>query len=519
MHGAGRQRGGTKTGASARWSQRQALSDSVSDTYDHDSAGAPGTRPAHERHSGAGWLKWHSLRVKLVLASALWVALVIGITTAAALGIAERALESDLREAARLTAVAVADDLELRTDSLDSSSLTAMLHEFLSAAPSLRDITVFTADSEGTRFAAGTSSAAADVPDALVARAIETATPTSETRGDLTASAAPVVRSGQIAGAVLVTGSLEPVVRLRSEGRLFAAALVGLAILGIMILIYLLLERLVHAPLRQVLEVAGRARGGDLAARVAVRRDDEIGEVGSGINAMLAELELARTKALVTASQTMANVSHQIGTPLNLVSAHVQLLQGELRADPSAQKRLGIIEDQLGRVITSVRSLIEQARPQAATRLVAVRPLLARLMDSAEIRAEVANVRLDVNVPDGLPPVLVDDTQLELALMNLITNAVDAMPEGGRLMMSASEVDDDVVIDVRDTGIGIPAGMTERVFEPWFTTKPAGRGTGLGLSITRDVVRRFGGTVTVESAGQGGTTVRVTLPSARAKSA
>jgi signal transduction histidine kinase len=110
--------------------------------------------------------------------------------------------------------------------------------------------------------------------------------------------------------------------------------------------------------------------------------------------------------------------------------------------------------------------------------------------------------------------VAADEAQLELALLNLVSNAFDAMPAGGTLTLAAVNVGDRVRIDVRDTGTGIDPSVLPRLFEPWVTTKPAGRGTGLGLSITRDLIASLGGTITVSTALRQGTTFTIELPAA-----
>jgi len=133
----------------------------------------PGSEPdaaAQERHNEATWPPLHSLRLKLVIAGTAWVAVVIGVLAAAGLGIAQRRLEDDLRNTARLTAIAVADDLELQDEAIGPPAVNAILHEFLDAAPLVRDISLFTAGPDGTRFAQGTSSAVPSEPDPLVER-------------------------------------------------------------------------------------------------------------------------------------------------------------------------------------------------------------------------------------------------------------------------------------------------------------------------------------------------------------
>ena len=207
----------------------------------------------------------------------------------------------------------------------------------------------------------------------------------------------------------------------------------------------------------------------------------------------------------------MANVAHQIGTPLNLVSAHVQLMKRELGEDPTATRRLAIVAEQVDKVTDIVRELLDRARPQSVSAAFALHPLLARLTQSVQVVAAKGAVRVSLKAPGELPDVFGDETQMELALMNLITNALDAMPNGGELTIAAALHDGVISVDVRDTGVGIPPAVAERMFEPWVTSKP-GRGTGLGLSITRDVVQRAGGTIELVPSPGPGTTFRVSLP-------
>jgi signal transduction histidine kinase len=221
----------------------------------------------------------------------------------------------------------------------------------------------------------------------------------------------------------------------------------------------------------------------------------------------------ARAQQLAAVGQTMANVAHQIGTPLNLVKGHVQLLQHEI-GDTTLKRRLTIVEEQVDRVATAVRELLERATPHADPKVVDVAPLLHRLGEAMRVRLSAAGVAVQTHVAPGIPAITADETQLELALLNLLTNAVDAMPDGGSLMLSATAADGAAVIEVRDTGVGVDATVLPKIFDPWFTTKAAGHGTGLGLSVTRDVITRLGGTIAVSSVPGQGTTFTISLPAA-----
>jgi len=212
-------------------------------------------------------------------------------------------------------------------------------------------------------------------------------------------------------------------------------------------------------------------------------------------------------------------VAHQLGTPLNLASAHVQLLQQELPTDRQVQRRLSVIQEQLDRVTDSLRSLLDRARPKDAQQTFPLRPLLSRLAEAGQILGSSQHVRVTLDVPDALPLIEGDETQLELALSNLVTNALDAMPDGGNLSVMAKTEPGCTVVEIADTGIGIAPEMADRIFEPWVTSKAADRGTGLGLSIARDVVQRMGGAISANARPSGGTVLRITLPSSNAEAA
>ncbi len=145
----------------------------------------------------------------------------------------------------------------------------------------------------------------------------------------------------------------------------------------------------------------------------------------------------ARAQELAAVGQTMANVAHQIGTPLNLASGHVQLLQREL-TDPALQRRLTIVHDQIERVASAVRDLLQRARPRGDVHPIDLVEMLQRMAEATRLRLSAAHVTLVTNLPSHMPPVSADETQLELAVLNLITNGVDAMPSGGTLTLAAS---------------------------------------------------------------------------------
>jgi signal transduction histidine kinase len=123
-----------------------------------------------------------------------------------------------------------------------------------------------------------------------------------------------------------------------------------------------------------------------------------------------------------------------------------------------------------------------------------------------------AGVQVEVSAPDQSAELLADPVQLELALLNLISNSVDAMASGGKLTVRLSRVDDRLRLEVEDTGTGIPPELAPHIFDPWVTTKEQGKGSGLGLSIARQVVASHGGTIRVDNGPGKGALFTIDLP-------
>jgi len=512
------------------------------------------TAAAQDRPTAAETPRPSRLGSRLALSVAVSVAAVVSLVAMVGAILASKQLEADLRETARVIAVAVGDELELRNEPRTPELLLPVLRNFTDVAADLNGISVYEATPQRPQLVIRIDSRmqrsdTTPVPDDIVRKAIAR-NDVEWFTGDqnIATVAAPFGTADQVLGAVAVSVSLRGISQLQRNAGITAAVGAILSIAAITLLIHLRARRLILEPLRTIRHVMSQARRGNLSARAEVPYDDELREVAGGLNAMLAELEdlhrtltervamkteelrernaqlvrsyqslvqlretAARTQELAAIGQTMANVAHQIGTPLNLVSGHVQLLQREV-TDPALQRRLTIVQEQVDRVTAAVRDLLQRARPRPAARRINPSEMLERLAEATRLRLSAARVRLVTALPPSLPPIMAEETQLELAILNLITNAIDAMPDGGTLTLAATADSDRLHIIVSDTGTGIPADLLPRIFDPWVSTKSAGQGTGLGLSITRDVVARLGGIVTAANAPHGGANFTMELP-------
>jgi signal transduction histidine kinase len=418
----------------------------------------------------------------------------------------------------------------------------------------LRTLTIVQVSDGAPVVLASTSSG--ERPEALdlALRAIETSraefgTPTS----GIAAVAVPVSGPGSVRAAAVATVSLASLDQLRTKGRQVTLWFTPAAILLLTLLVDWLGRRLIHHPIGHIRDTMARAGTGDFTARVDIVRDDEIGRMAAGLNDMLQRLQdfnvalqerveeataevhvrneelvesyrrlfvlreaLARAEQMAAVGQMAASVAHQVGTPLNLISGYVQIMQQEASPDLRTARRLQIVQEQIGKVATVVRTLLDQARRPAHLQPLELPPLLARVADVAQPKLDASGIRLTLDVGPDLPAIDADAEELELATMNLVTNALDAMPAGGTLTIRATRDREHVRIEISDTGTGIPTDLLPRIFQPWVTTKPAGRGTGLGLSITQDVIARHGGTITAASEPGRRTTFTIMLPASEA---
>jgi PAS domain S-box-containing protein len=223
--------------------------------------------------------------------------------------------------------------------------------------------------------------------------------------------------------------------------------------------------------------------------------------------------QLAESQKMEALGQLTGGVAHDFNNLLMIISGNLHKIRTEV-ASERALRALGAIETASQRAASLTSQLLSFARRQS------VNPqtidLSQRIMSVREVLTSALGrmISLEVDIQAGAWPVFVDPAEFETALLNLVINARDAMPDGGTITVSArnDRARDQVVIWVADSGVGIPEDVVGRVFDPFFTTKPVGKGTGLGLSQVHGFVLQAGGAIEITSALGEGTTVRMHLP-------
>jgi PAS domain S-box-containing protein len=231
------------------------------------------------------------------------------------------------------------------------------------------------------------------------------------------------------------------------------------------------------------------------------------------------EQRIRNSEQLASVGRLAAGVAHEINNPLGgILNCLYNLRKGTL--SPSRQEEYRVsMEDGVRRVQKIVRQLLDfsqQHEPEFA--LTDINHVVDRVLVLTTHLFASNRIRLETGFGQGLPNVMVDRHMIEQVLMNLVLNAVQAMKDGGGLTIRTSVVEGICLIEVRDTGSGIPPAVLPRIFDPFFTTKSEGEGTGLGLSVSLGIVERHGGKILVDSEVGKGTTFTLCLPVSRERS-
>jgi len=273
--------------------------------------------------------------------------------------------------------------------------------------------------------------------------------------------------------------------------------------------------------------VSSRISQGDLSAKVEVRSINEIAELERTFDRMasslqkreeeirkLTEQHLMRSEKLASIGRLAAGIAHEINNPLTSVLTFSSLLLR--KAEEGQREKLEIIVKETTRCREIVRGLLNFARQSEPKKeLCEVNRIIEAALSLTKNQLKVSEKKISVETELGdLPSVHIDPNQMLEVFVNIIINAVDAMPQGGTIRVHSARLKSEPFIEIRfsDTGCGIPKENLEKIFDPFFTTKEAGKGTGLGLAVIYGIVERHNGSIDVESEVGKGTTFIVKLP-------
>lgn len=291
----------------------------------------------------------------------------------------------------------------------------------------------------------------------------------------------------------------------------------------LMIFIASFMTRQFLSTLNRFMEYTRRIGQGDFSLIVPIRKyRDEFSELAEAFNRMIQELDnrhniLVQSHKLRAIGTLVAGVAHELNNPLNNIMLTSAMLEEDFTELPDEEK-LEMVRDitrETERSQRIVRNLLDFAR-ESETQMEPLHMdrILAESVRLVGNQIKMAKVNLTMNLEQGLPPVHGDEQMVKQVLVNLILNALDVLPAGGKIQVAArhSHEREFVEVEVKDNGPGIPEHEITRVFDPFFTTKKKGKGTGLGLSVSRGIIRKLGGYIRVKSQVGKGTVFTVLLP-------
>lgn len=357
--------------------------------------------------------------------------------------------------------------------------------------------------------------------------------------------------AGQVAFHGDVVGILKMVFSLReAQDRVRSAARLIVLYGGINAVLlvavgFFLMSRYVVAPLKKLTRLTENIASGDIAGLpLFLSEKNEIGKLSTALKDMTERLmrerdtiqaqvraladktaqleqahrELLQSEKLASVGRLAAGIAHEIGNPIGIILGYLHMLQSGTANEQERADYLARIQRETERVHEIVSDLLEFAQP--ADRQPQPCDLNALISDVRMLvtgQKDFSRIVVACDLAEGLPPVLGHERLLRQMIMNLVLNARDAMPEGGKITLTTNCPEDSggtVTLTVADTGIGIPPEHQDKIFDPFFTTKEQGKGTGLGLANVHRIVDLTGGTVSVASTPGHGAVFTVTLPAA-----
>jgi signal transduction histidine kinase len=248
-------------------------------------------------------------------------------------------------------------------------------------------------------------------------------------------------------------------------------------------------------------------RNSQIGALLIMRDTESVRRIGD-------EIEMSRR--LSASGRLTRGVAHEVKNPINAIVLHLQLLRNKLaQQEPDTRRHMDIIDTEIRRLDRVVQTLVDFTRPRDLhLEEIDLRRLMEDVAQLAAPDAEQHGVTIERHMPEQSLPVKVDLDLMKQALLNVVINGVQAMPQGGLLTISARRENNAVVAEIRDEGSGIPLDMHDKIFELYFTTKKDG--SGIGLAQTYQILQWHYGSVDFESAEGSGTVFRFHIPAGAA---
>jgi two-component system, NtrC family, sensor kinase len=524
-----------------------------------------------------------SLRGKLIAVSIFSVIMALVVSTLIDAEIAQRAFIQSFRDEATQVAKELSAGFGGSTELDDWQTLVQKIHQIKEARADIRHLDVFARTPENGWLLAASDE---DPPSAHLTPQELASLARGRTFADLQEGwderywrvTTPIRADGQVIGALQVLISWEAAQQDEAQERRHMLLMLATTVILVSVTLTIFVQLGMYRPIQRLVGAMQRAQAGSLDVEVVPRGSDELAQLTRHFNRMLlrirqdtaekekllsqiqqfnAELqgrirratqtleqrndELQRVnKALFHSQRQLAQwermagmvyqsaaIAHEIGTPMQSIAGYIHLLLSDSQLPDEARRRLEIVESQIDRIADTLHTMLASTKqPQPQVKPLDLNGLVQDVMHLMAAGIPSARIRMSTELQKDIPLVLADSNQLQQVLLNLIANAVDAMPTGGELhVKTAIDAMSDsglgrpnadrkrcVMVSVRDTGQGIPGEHLTRIFDPFFTTKEVGQGMGIGLAVCAQIVHAHGGSIAVQSQPGEGSTFTIRLP-------
>jgi two-component system NtrC family sensor kinase len=222
---------------------------------------------------------------------------------------------------------------------------------------------------------------------------------------------------------------------------------------------------------------------------------------------------LLQSEKLAAMGRLTSQIAHELNNPIYGIMNTLELLKTEIPPESKRRRILELSLSEIQRLAEMLKNMLSFSKPEEEKRRpVNLNELIEGILLVMEKQMRESNVSVETHLDSSVPEVMASTNQMRQVMLNLFKNAKEAMPKGGTLTIRTAREENDVVIRIRDTGVGIPEEIRDRIFEAFFTTKQKVKGVGLGLSVCYGIVKDHGGEIKLESEVEKGTTFTIRLP-------
>jgi signal transduction histidine kinase len=491
-----------------------------------------------------------TVRVRLITLTVVGLALTMAIWGFVQLNALERILID--QQAKRLEGVAdtISTFYQFFPTKRGLHALDSALKDFIQTDVRLARIDIFDINHGNVDYVTGASRVQYEWPDNVVfaasaknkVRYVKIETESGPALGLLYPASVDIKGSHVVVGIIGFSRANAEIMNSAQQLLIFSS--IGL-LLFILLILGLSYGWIIGRPLKMIIQTIDEFQKGQYINRIPIVHRDEWGQISKHFNMMADEIQdvitrnldlnrhledrvreetlnvvqlqkqVADLKQLTALGHLTANLAHDLGTPLHSIGGLANLLLEKEGWPPDVAHKLKLIVQQTQRLDNVIQNVRKATRlPEPHFEVLTIQQILSETLPLVESFMQKNRVEMSVKIDDGIKPLYVDRYRIQTALMNIIQNALEAMPQGGKITISAQTIspNDLVAVTINDTGTGMPPDMIEKVCEPFFSTRQNEGLRGLGLAIVRDIVKTHGGKVEIKSSLGQGTSIILYLP-------